>query len=123
MDIIISARHMALTGSMETNTREKLKHFSSHYTKLNKAEVVLDVSKKDFSAEIIIHGKGINLEAKASADNMYSAINLAAEKMEKQLQRVMGKKMDKHRHTKRPRQVEESSPELDEYEDYLEAVS
>mgnify|MGYP000114916483 CR=1 FL=1 len=87
MDTIISARHMTLTESMKFNVEHKLARIAEFYPKLNKAEVTLDTTRHGFTAEIVLHGKKINLEAKTEAENMYVAISTVAEKMEKQLRK------------------------------------
>lgn len=97
MDTIISARHMALTDSMRYNVEHKLARISELYPKLNKAEVILDVNRHGFIAEIVLHGKKVNLEAKAEAENMYSAISEATDRMEKQLRKKF-KTNKKHLH-------------------------
>lgn len=128
MDIIISARHMDLMGSMETNVREKLSRIADHFPKLNKAEVVLDVtSRNEFFAEIVLHGKGINLDSKSYGENMYIAISKAAEKMERQLDKKRHKRHDHHKHGKGfTPAISPEILELDamiEIEEMLEAVS
>ena len=96
MDIIISARHMELTDSMRYNVEtslDKIKH--SH--KLNKAEVVLDADHNKFIAEIVLHGNKINLEAKAETANMAEAIDKAAERLQKQLDKKFNQRVNGNR--------------------------
>ena len=93
MDIIISARHMShISPKMKSEAEGRLEKMSQMYGKLTKTEVVLDKVKERYSAEIIMHGKGINLDAKSTdADNLYDAIHQAADRMEKQLSKKAGK--------------------------------
>ena len=96
MDIIISARHTELTEAMRDsviNCLNSLKHRKS----LIKAEVVLDVDHNKFNAEIVLHGKNLNLEAKAETDNMYYAIDKAAERLQKQVSKKFGKNLKRHK--------------------------
>lgn len=97
MDIIISARHMShISPKMKSEVEGRLDRMSQKYGKLTKTEVVLDKVKDRYSAEIIMHGKGINLDAKSlDADNLYDAIHQAADRMEKQLTKKADK-LKKH---------------------------
>ena len=97
MDIIISARHMShLSQKMKSEVEGRLNRISQKYGKLTKSEVVLDKVKERYSAEIVMHGKGINIDAKSSdSDNLYDAIHQAADRLEKQLDKKAGK-MKKH---------------------------
>ena len=94
MDVIVSARHMTkFPSSMKSESVDLLNRISEKYSKLTKAEVVMDKTKNGCTAEIVLHGKGINLEAKSdSVPNLYDAVHQAAERLEKQLAKKMGRK-------------------------------
>ena len=115
MDIIISARHMDLTESMKYSVHDSLSQLKNTY-KLNKAEVVLDVDHKLFRAEIVLHGNGINLDAKAETGNMHESIDKAAERLIRQLEKKAHRhnhKGDKHLGEIEAQLVEERAAELD----------
>jgi ribosomal subunit interface protein len=98
MDIIISARHMNhVSPSMKSEIETRLDKLSSMYSKLTKAEVVMEKVKTGDIAEIVLHGKGIYLEAESSiSDNLYEAIHQAVDRLEKQLSKKFGKRKKKH---------------------------
>ena len=98
MDIIISARHMNhVSPAMKSEIEARLDKMSSFYSKLTKAEVVMDKSKNGNMAEIVLHGKGIYIEAESSmTDNLYEAIHQPADRLEKQLKKKFGKRKKKH---------------------------
>jgi putative sigma-54 modulation protein len=89
MNIIVSARHMQLTEAMNNSVTESLKALK-HNKDLTQAEVVLDTDHHKLVAEIHLHGKGININAKAETENMYEAIDNAVEKLQKQLNKKVG---------------------------------
>ncbi len=97
MDIIVSARHMRhVSSSMKEEVEARLSKMAK-YAKITSAECVMDTVKSGSYAEIILHAKGIHLEAKSEAmDNLYDAIHQACDRMEKQLQRKHGKQHDHH---------------------------
>jgi ribosomal subunit interface protein len=96
MDVIVSARHMDLTEAMRDSVIDALSAIK-HGKKLTKAEVVLDSDHKLFRAEIVLHGSGINLDAKAETDNMYEAIDKAVERLQKQLDKKFGQILNSHK--------------------------
>lgn len=93
MDIIVSARHMRhVSPSMRDEIEARLSKMSQ-YANLTKAECVMDKVKSGSYAEIVLHGKGIHLEAKSdSTSNLYEAIHQACNRMEKQLKKKQGKR-------------------------------
>ena len=94
MDVIVSARHMTkFPSSMKIEAEALLERMSSKFPKLTKAEVVMDRTKNGCHAEIVLHGKGINLEAESDhVSNLYEAVHQAAERLEKQLSKKYGRK-------------------------------
>lgn len=100
MDIIISARHMShVSDSMRSELEGRLERVSQKYGKLTKAEVVFDKVRGKYAVEIVMHGKGINIDAKSNgADNLYEALHQASDRLDKQLDKKTGK-MKKHNST------------------------
>ena len=98
MDIIISARHMKhVSPAMKIEIESRLNKFTFYQNKLTKAEVVMDKVKSGSTAEIVLHGKGINLEASSGmCDNLYEAIHQASDRLEKQLKKKLDRRKRKH---------------------------
>lgn len=94
MEVIVSARHMTKSPvSMKAEAENLISRLSEKFPKLTKAEVVLDKTKNGSFAEIVLHGKGINLEAKSDyTANLYEAIHQASERLEKQLHKKLDRK-------------------------------
>ena len=93
MDIIVSARHMDhVPPTMKSEIEARVSKMSQ-YSKLTKAECVLDKVKSGNYAEIVLNGKGIHLESKSdSTTNLYEAIHQACDRMERQLKKKQGKR-------------------------------
>ncbi|NQZ57191.1 MAG: ribosome-associated translation inhibitor RaiA [Lentisphaeraceae bacterium] len=100
MDIIISARHMNhVSERMRSELEGRLERVAQKYGKLTKAEVVFDKVRDKYAVEIVLHGKGINIDAKSSgADNLYEALHQASDRLDKQLDKKAGK-MKRHNST------------------------
>ena len=90
MQVIVSARHMDLTEALKEVAEKRIQGVHAHGLTLTKAEVVLNVDHKDNIVRATIHGNSVNIEAHAEADDMYDAIGLVAEKLEKQLEKRSG---------------------------------
>ena len=93
MDIIVSARHSNLSDAMKSEAEGRVAQLTQCYNKLTRAEVVMDVKNRNH-VEIILHGKGIHLDAKAEGDNLYESISVAVERLEKQLEKKVAKIRD-----------------------------
>ena len=93
MDIIISARHMDhVSAAMKEEIEYRLSKLDKMAT-LTKAECVMDKAKAGNHAEIVLYGKGINLEAKSDMmANLYDAIHQVCDRIEKQLKKKQGKR-------------------------------
>lgn len=96
MDITVSARHMELTEAMKNAAISSLESIN-HGQQLTRAEVVLDTDHNKFIAEIIVHGSGINLDAKAEMDDMYAAIDKATDRLQTQIDKKFSKLLDSHK--------------------------
>jgi putative sigma-54 modulation protein len=93
MQVNITARHLKLTPAISDYVQKKLEKTHRFLDHLIWAQVVLDVSKKRHSAEIIIHAAGHTFTAKEESADLYAAIDLASDNMDEQLRRYK----DRHR--------------------------
>lgn len=90
MQILISARHMDLTEPLKKAVEDRISSVHTHGLVLTKAEVVLNIDHKDNIVRATVHGNSVNIEAHAEADDMYEAIHMVADKLEKQLEKRSG---------------------------------
>ena len=98
MDIIISARHMkSVSQTMKLEIENRLNKMSFYQVKLTKAEVVMDRVKGGNSVEIVLHGKDTKLEASSDlSNNLYDAVHQAADRLERQLKKKLGRRKRRH---------------------------
>ena len=92
INISVTFRHTDSTDALKSYATEKVDHllqkFITHDADVN---VVLDVEKKDQTAEIIVRSKGYDFEAKATTIDLYSAIDKAVDNLNTQLRRKKDK--------------------------------
>jgi putative sigma-54 modulation protein len=97
MQLIVTGRHVSVTGAMKQYAREKLERIVTERPHLNEAHLILDVQKYRHLAEITVRGKNLELFCRGETPDMYASIDAAAAKLERQLRRF------KERHTRRGR--------------------
>ena len=88
MHIKITARHLDLTPALAEYARKKLDKYDKYLSSPAKAQVILSIEKKfQQSAEIIITSTKSTFRSKDESNDMYAAIDLSLDKMEKQLKK------------------------------------
>ncbi len=115
MDIIISGRHVSVTDAIREHAEEKLGPVVESYPKITSARLVLDVQKNRQEAEVIIHGKNLEVEARAESYDMYESIDKAVDKADKQLKKHFDKLQDHHK-----KKAGRDFPEFEDEEDNSE---
>jgi len=100
MKIQITARHFKAKGSTQDYIKEKLENLSKYNENIIHADVILSYDKPPADTkycEILIKLKDISLTAKEGSADFEKSIDLAVEKIEKQLYKVK----DKHKTIKK----------------------
>ncbi len=93
MQMNITARHDAKASSgIRERIMAKLQKNESHFDHITNIQVTIDKDGKQDIAEATLHlDTGNEIFAKASGDNMYSAIDSLSSKLESQLQKAKSK--------------------------------
>ena len=100
MEIIVSGRHLSVTDEIKTYAQDKLEAILGEYNKIGSVRVVLDVQKTRCKAEIIVHGKNIDIEADAESYEMRESIDAAVIKIDHQISKHFDKIQDHHKQAK-----------------------
>lgn len=88
MEIAITGRHTSVTEPMKRHAVEKLSRLERHNDMLTRSEIVMDVDGDRHVIEMIAHSrKGGPFVAKAEHADMYVALDLLVDKMERQVRR------------------------------------
>jgi len=85
MQINISGHHIDVTSAMNDYVNNKLKKLSRHHDRITSINVILSVDKLKQKAEATVHVSGKDLFADAQSDDMYTAIDLLSDKLDRQL--------------------------------------
>ncbi|MBL6814364.1 MAG: ribosome-associated translation inhibitor RaiA [Pseudomonadales bacterium] len=85
MQLDITGHQIDLTKALQQHVRDKMRKLERHSDEITHMHVVLNVEKHSHQAEATAHVPGAELFANADADDMYAAIDLLADKIDRQL--------------------------------------
>ena len=91
MRLSITGHHVELTDALKAHVQEKLSHLKAAVDHVLDVHVVLSVEKRQHICEVTVHAKGETLHAKAAEENLYAAIDVVVDKLNRQLKRYQAK--------------------------------
>ena len=99
MQLSISGHHIDVTPALRDYVTGKLTRLERHYDHITTMHVVLSVEKLDQKAEATAHVSGAELFADATSVDLYAAIDMLADKLDRQV--VKHKEKLRHRRPSR----------------------
>jgi len=100
MQVTVLGRHMEVTDSLKQYATEKFARLEKYFPKEVQVAVTLAVVKKvHHFAEAVIKSNGLLMQASEETEEMYSAIDLLVEKIERRARRYKEKLVDHKHHT------------------------
>ncbi len=94
MDISVTFRHLESTDALRDYAREKVSRIKKYVGTPADVAVVLSLEKHRHQAEITLNTNGITVNAKDVTEDMYAAIDLAVDKLERQVKKHKEKLKD-----------------------------
>ncbi|WP_251358050.1 ribosome hibernation promoting factor [Kangiella sp. TOML190] len=85
MQINLTGRHLEVTDPLKTFVNEKFARLERHFDHINNVYVILSVEKVRQIAEATLHVNGGELFANSEAEDMYAAIDLLVDKLDRQV--------------------------------------
>ena len=85
MQITTSGHHLELTSAIKDYVDSKLQKLERHNDRITSINVILSVDKLDQKAEATIHANGKDFFADCTSEDLYAAIDLLADKLDRQL--------------------------------------
>lgn len=85
MQITISGHHLEITDALRDYVHNKLERLTNHHDRITKTQVILTIEKLAQKAEATVHVSGKDLFADATSEDMYAAIDMLADKLDRQL--------------------------------------
>lgn len=97
MNLNISGRHLEITAAIHDHITNKFTKITTHFDNVIDVKFILSVEKLNHIAEATIHLYGTNIYAKCIETDMYHAIELLIDKLDRQVIRYKEKNRDHHK--------------------------
>lgn len=97
MQINVTFRHMESSGALKGYVEHKITRLSKLFYQPMEANVVLSVEKHRHRAEISLKGDRTMINGVQEKEDMYEAIDLALDKIERQVKQYKSKLRDRKR--------------------------
>ncbi len=94
MGITVTFRHVEPSPALKDYAIDKLGKLDKVVTRSFDANVILSVEKYRHIAEVLFTAKGISVKAVEETEDLYSAIDLVMDKVEKQVKKFREKKKE-----------------------------
>jgi len=92
MEITVTFRHLEPNESLKLYVHEKVSRVAKYLSKVTEISVILALEKRNNIAEVIVNVNRAQITAKeTNEDNMYTAIDLVMEKIERQAKKYKDK--------------------------------
>ena len=97
MQISISGQQLDITESLHNHVSGKVEKIVRRFDQVTNTNIVLQVEKTRHIAEATVNTKGAMIHASSTADDMYSAIDAMAHKLDRQVIKHKEKLTDHHK--------------------------
>ena len=106
MNLTISGHHVEVTPALRSYVTSKLDRITRHFDQVVDVKVLLSVEKqkekeKRQRAECSIHVKGSELFAECAHQDLYAAVDVLVDKLDRQVTRHKNRAQDHHSMAKR----------------------
>jgi len=95
MNLSVSGHHLDVTPAIRTYVHSKIERVSRHFDHVIDAHVILTVDKQRQKAEVTLHVRGKDLHCECEDADLYAAIDLLADKLDRQVLRYKDKRYEK----------------------------
>ena len=95
MNLHVSGHHLEVTPAIRSYLKAKLERVTRHFDQVIDAHVILTVEKLQQKAEATLHVPGKDLHCASEQQDLYAAIDLLADKLDRQVQRYKHRLYDK----------------------------
>lgn len=85
MDLNISGHHVEVTDALRTYVITKMERIERHFDNITSADVTLTLDNNIQRCEGKLHVSGSDLYADAEGDDMYAALDLMTDKLDRQV--------------------------------------
>ena len=87
MKLTVAGRHIQVTQAIEDHLTQKIEKVLGNLDEAADVHAALSVEKHRHFAEITIKTKGFSVHSESETDDLYTAMDLAVEKIDKQIKK------------------------------------
>ena len=121
MILNITGRHFEIDEQIKDFVDKKSKRLSKFSSKIIELRVIIEPNKHHFTVEAIVIAKNLSLHGESRTDDLYTSIDTAIKKVERQLAHIKDKITDKHQAMKsKSAEAAKIVPDQDEDEELEE---
>ncbi|MBI1943751.1 MAG: ribosome-associated translation inhibitor RaiA [Betaproteobacteria bacterium] len=95
MNLSVSGHHLEVTPAIRSYVSGKLERIRRHFDHVIDAHVILSVSKIRQKAEVTLHVRGKDIYCECEEADLYAAIDLLIDKLDRQVLRYKDRRNDK----------------------------
>ena len=107
MNLQVSGHHLEITPALRDYVTEKLERVTRHFDHVIDVNVILSVDKLKQKAEVTVHLSGKDIYVESIEEDLYAAVDVLADKLDRQVQKYKQKMQDHHRGQKISQSVTE----------------
>ena len=96
MNLNISGHHLEITPAIRDYVADKFGRITRHFDQVIDVSVIMQVEKLVHKVEVSLHVRGRDFHVHAEDANMYAAIDLMADKLDRQIVKHKEKSADHH---------------------------
>lgn len=97
MNLQMTGHHLEITPALREYVQGKFARLSQHFDHVIDVKVTMSVEKLVQKVEATLHVPGNDLHAECADENMYSAIDMLTDKLDRQVLRHKEKQTDHHK--------------------------
>lgn len=97
MNLSISGRHLEVTPAINAYVKNKMARVARHFDNVIDTQVVLSIERLNHMAEVTMRLRGKDIHCEATDENLYAAIDLLADKIDRQVIKYKSK-VQNHAH-------------------------
>ena len=95
MNLSVSGHHLEVTSALRNYVESKIGRVTRHFDHVIDAHVILTANKVKQKAEVTLHVRGKDLHCESEEADLYAAIDLLADKLDRQILKYKDKLYDK----------------------------
>ena len=92
MNLSVSGHHLDVTPAIHSYVQSKIGRVTRHFDHVIDAHVILTANKLVQKAEVTLHVAGKDLHCECEEEDLYAAIDLLADKLDRQVLRYKDKR-------------------------------